>query len=67
MSECYLRPMTRRDLPAILEMERTILDEPVTMATMERELENPLALYLVGCPDPPPGRRPRPPHLHRMR
>ncbi len=61
MSECYLRPMPRRDLPAILEMERTILDEPVTMATMERELENPLALYLVGCPDPPPGDHPEEP------
>ena len=48
----YLRPMARPDLPAILEMERAILDEPITMVTMERELENPLALYLVARPEP---------------
>ncbi|MEK7215117.1 MAG: ribosomal protein S18-alanine N-acetyltransferase [Chloroflexota bacterium] len=50
MSEFHLRPLTRPDLPAVLEMERTILDEPITMVTMERELENPIALYLVACP-----------------
>lgn len=52
--------MAEADLPTVLAMERDLFDEPVSLVTMQRELANPLALYLVACPGDTPPATPAP-------